>query len=65
VPSGSVPGTAFSLANTPIAGTVHLFKNGARLRVGAGNDYTISGSSLTMALTVTSSDILLADYNTL
>lgn len=50
IPSGSINGsnTAFTLANTPIAGSEHLFLNGILQESGAGNDYTISGANITM-----------------
>lgn len=60
VPSGS--GTAFTLAHTPVSGTLQLFRGGARQQVGAGKDYTISGASITLANTLNVSEILLADY---
>lgn len=48
-PSGSINGsnTGFTLANTPTAGTVQLILNGIELLAG-GNDYSISGTSITM-----------------
>lgn len=63
-PSGTVNGsnTSFSLANTPTSGTVRLFLNGQRLNAGAGNDYTISGGTITMGVPPVSGDVLLADY---
>jgi hypothetical protein len=50
IPTGSINGanTAFTLANTPVAGSEHVFINGILQESGAGNDYTISGSSITM-----------------
>ena len=57
VPSGS--GTSFSLANTPAAGSLKLFRNG--LRQVAPADYSISGSTITLTSTI-GSDSLLADY---
>lgn len=68
LPSGTINGsnTAFTLANTPTAGSVRLFYNGQRLRVGATEDYTISGAAITMLFAPKSSpsqtDILVADY---
>lgn len=49
-PSGTVNGVnaTFTLANTPVAGTEQVFFNGQLLEPGAGNDYTISGATLTM-----------------
>jgi hypothetical protein len=48
-PSGSVNGsnTAFTLANTPTSGTEMVFLNGILQEPGAGNDYTISGGTIT------------------
>jgi hypothetical protein len=50
-PSGAVNGsnTTFTLANTPNPpGTEQLLLNGLLLESGAGNDYTISGTTITM-----------------
>lgn len=46
---GTVDGTnaEFTLAYTPAAGSVHLMSNGIRLKAGSGNDYTISGLTIT------------------
>lgn len=48
-PTGTVDGVnaAFTLANTPTAGSVSVHKNGIRQLAGAGNDYTISGTTVT------------------
>lgn len=51
VPSGTVNGsnTSFSLAFTPsAAASVHLTLDGLVLIQGSGQDYTISGSTITM-----------------
>lgn len=63
VPSGSInsSNTAFTLANTPLSGSLKVFLNGQRLTV--TNDYTISGTSLTMVVAPTTGDTLLVDYN--
>jgi hypothetical protein len=53
--------TAFTLANTPVSGSVRLYLNGQRLRAG-GNDYSISGSSITMVTAPVSTDYLEAEY---
>lgn len=65
-PSGTVNGIndTFTLANTPTAGTVALYVNGLRMKSGSGNDYTISGSTITFeagAIPLTG-DVLQADY---
>lgn len=48
-PTGAVDGsnTTFTLANTPIAGSEEAFLNGLLQEPGAGNDYTISGATIT------------------
>jgi hypothetical protein len=55
-------GTTFTLANTPITGSVKLFGAGARLTPGGGNDYTISGATITTVNSYSAGQ-LLADYN--
>jgi hypothetical protein len=64
VPTGSINGsnTSFSLANSPVAGSEHLYLNGLLLESGAGNDYTISGTTITMAVAPTSGEKLLVSY---
>lgn len=63
-PSGTVNGsnTAFVLANTPIAGTEEVFLNGSLLDAGGGNDYTISGATITMASAPLSGDKIRVNY---
>lgn len=64
-PTGAINGsnTAFTLANTPLdTDSVLLTLNGVRLKPGAGEDYTISGTSITMAVAPVSGDLLLAAY---
>ncbi len=51
--------TAWTLANTPLAGTVRLYANGQRLAV--TTDYTIAGAAITTILSWASGTIL-ADY---
>ena len=50
IPSGSINGsnTAFTIANSPVAGSEHVYLNGMLLESGAGNDYTISGANITL-----------------
>jgi hypothetical protein len=64
IPSGSLNGSnvTYTLAFTPVSGKLKLFLNGIRLRSGAGNDYTISTATITMATAPTSNDVLIADY---
>lgn len=66
VPSGTVNGInpTFTLASTPLANTLALYVNGVRQKVGAGNDYTLSGNVVTFiagAIPQTDEPIL-ADY---
>lgn len=66
VPGGAVDGVnaAFTLADTPIAGSVHLYKNGIRQQVGAGNDYTIVTVTITFVAgnIPQTGDVILVDY---
>ena len=50
LPSGAINGsnTSFAMANTPTTGTEHLYLNGILQESGSGNDYTISGATITM-----------------
>lgn len=61
-PAGSLPGTVFTLSATPASGSLHLYVNGQVQRPGAGNDYTISGSTITMLYTVPSGASMMASY---
>ncbi len=49
IPSGTIGGgnDTFTLANTPVAGTVMVFLNGLHQSQGSGLDYTISGTTIT------------------
>lgn len=65
VPTGTCNGstTAFTLANTPsAASTVVLHQDGLVLTQGAGKDYTISGSSITLASACATGQTLWASY---
>lgn len=63
-PSGSVDGsnTSFGLAHTPTAGTEMVFLNGILQEPGAGNDYTISGATITYLTAPVSGDRLRVTY---
>jgi len=63
-PTGSVNGvnTSFTLANTPIAGTEQVFLNGLLQEPGAGNDYTISGATITYLTAPLTNDRLRVSY---
>ncbi len=66
VPSGTINGVniTFTLANTPVNGSVHLYKNGLRQAPGVSADYTISNAAITFVAgnVPQTGDILLADY---
>lgn len=64
IPSGSINGsnTAFTLANTPVSGSEHVYLNGVLQESGAGNDYTISGTTITMATAPLSGEKLRVSY---
>lgn len=49
IPTGTINGvnTSFALAFTPVAGSEEVFVNGILQNVGAANDYTISGATIT------------------
>ena len=51
VPSGTIDGVnaAFTLAATPESGKEEVYLNGILQNEGAGNDYTISGATITFA----------------
>lgn len=68
-PTGTVNGVnaTFTLANTPATGfggvsTLELLLDGVSLESGAGNDYTISGTTITMLLVPLTGDKLRASY---
>jgi hypothetical protein len=64
VPSGSINdvNVMFTLAHTPVAGTLALYLNGSRLQSGSGNDYTLSGVTITLASAPLTGSNILADY---
>lgn len=63
-PSGAVNGsnTSYTLADTPITGTEQVFLNGILQEPGAGNDYTISGSSITYLTAPATGDKIRVTY---
>ncbi len=65
VPSGTVDGvnTVFTLAFTPSpVGSESVFLNGLLQNAGGGNDYTISGSTITFNLAPTAGGVILVNY---
>ena len=63
-PTGLVNGsnTSFTLASTPVSGSEEVFLNGILLDSGAGNDYTISSTTITMLVTPQTNDKLRVSY---
>ena len=63
-PTGTVNGsnTIFTLAATPTAGTEEVFLNGILQEPGAGNDYTISGATITYLAAPLTGDRLRVNY---
>lgn len=63
-PIGLVDGanTAFTLANTPKTGTEDVYVNGVLQEGGSGNDYTISGGTITMLFALQAGDKLRVSY---
>ena len=63
-PAGTANGVnvTFTLATTPYTGTVEVYLNGILQDPGAGNDYTISGGTITMLSAPIASDKLRARY---
>ena len=62
VPSGAINGvnTVYTIANTPITGSVQWFWNGVKSRVGVG--HTISGTTITMTIAPETGDTLETNY---
>jgi len=54
-------GTAFTLAHTPLANSLRLYRGGARQRL--TEDYTISGADITLSIAKEAGEVLIADYN--
>lgn len=65
-PGGVIDGAnaTFTLANTPTSSSLQLYKNGQLMSSGAGNDYTLSTSTITMLTGAIpkSGDVLKAYY---
>lgn len=63
-PAGSVNGanTTFTLTNTPVSGSESVYLNGLLQEPGAGNDYTISGATITYLTAPVSGDKIRVSY---
>lgn len=64
VPSGTINGSnvTFTLANTPASGSEEVYLNGLLQNVGGGNDYTISGGTITFNTAPETGSTLLVTY---
>lgn len=54
--------TAFVIANTPLSGSEQVYLNGILQNQGVGNDYTISGATITFSVAPLSNDVILVTY---
>lgn len=63
-PSGTVNGSnvTFTLANTPTAGSEHVYLNGLLQEPGSGNDYTISAAVITYLTAPLTGDKIRVSY---
>lgn len=63
-PTGAVNGsnTTYTLANTPVTGSEHVYLNGILQEPGAGNDYTISGATITYLTAPVTGDKIRVSY---
>jgi hypothetical protein len=63
-PSGLINSSnvTYTLANTPVVGTVMVFLNGMLQSPGVGEDYTISGTTITFTKAPRTHNTLLASY---
>lgn len=64
VPGGTINSVnvTFTLASTPASGSLRLYRNGTRLKL--TDDYTLSGTTITMVSAPITGSNLLADYET-
>jgi hypothetical protein len=64
VPGGSINGSnvTFTLTNTPVSGSEHIYLNGVLQEAGAGNDYTILNAVITILSAPLTGEKLRASY---
>lgn len=64
VPSGTINGSnvTFVLAHFPVSGTATVYLNGLTQKSGSGNDYLISGSTITYLFAPQTGDLLTVIY---
>ena len=63
--TGNINGanTNFVLPKAPVANGLALFLNGVRQRIGSGNDFTLTGKTITFNTAPLSGDIILCDFD--
>lgn len=63
-PTGLINGSnaAFTIANTPVSGSEHVYLNGMLLRSGTGNGYTIAGTTITLTTAPLTGEWLQVSY---
>lgn len=64
IPTGAINGVnvTYALAFTPLTGSVEVYVNGLRELAGAGNGFTVSGSTITMLNVLSVDDDIQVDY---
>jgi hypothetical protein len=62
IPTDSGDHLSFTLAHTPVAGTVRLYRGGAYQLAGVSEDYTISGATITLSIALATGEKLACDY---
>jgi hypothetical protein len=64
IPAGAIDGinVTFTLAHTPIGGQIMLYLNGQYMTVGVGEDYILSGITITMAAPLIPGDKIRTNY---
>ena len=62
-PTNSGDSLNFTIAHTPSpTSSLKVYRNGQRLKIGASNDYTFTGYTITLLVALGASEILTADY---
>jgi len=64
IPTGAINGsnTTFGVGFTPATGTDSVKRNGVEQSSGGGNDYTISGATITFAVAPVTGDVIQVSY---
>ena len=62
LPAVTANSATITLSNVPIAGSQQVYLNGVRQAPGSGNDYSITGDTITFAFDLKTNDVVLVDY---